>query len=464
MRLFNHGSRARSPRMALLLGIALLPLGACDTLLEVDVPDIITPENLAGPTGVNAFYAGAVGDFAVAYTGGAGGGSFLDGLVTTTAYFSDEGYAAGTFPTRQEFDQRSVDENNGTLFNVFSRLQRARRATEVAAALISDADPSDTRAAELLALAGLTYVGLGEAFCSGVPFSDAPLGGELEFGGPLTTVEIFQRGAERAQSAEAAAGGDAEIENLAKVVRGRALLNAGDFAAAAQAVAGVPTEFLYVTTHSLADSRIENGLNSANEQTKRLSIANDEGGSGPPFAEDPTTDGEGLSYLMADDPRIPWFRLAGAFDATVPQTYVLSGWPQFGIDLGRSAPFPVASGIEARLIEAEADLQVGGAETVSILNELRSGSTVSLPPLADPGTAEGRRDLLFRERAFWLFFTGHRMGDLRRLVRQYGLPQEEVFPTGAYFKGGSFGADVNLPIPQEEQNNPEFTQCLNRNA
>jgi hypothetical protein len=35
----------------------------------------------------------------------------------------------------------------------------------------------------------------------------------------------------------------------------------------------------------------------------------------------------------------------------------------------------------------------------------------------DPGTANARVDLMFRERAFSLFGTSHRVGDLRRLSR-----------------------------------------------
>jgi hypothetical protein len=73
-------------------------------------------------------------------------------------------------------------------------------------------------------------------------------------------------------------------------------------------------------------------------------------------------------------------------------------------------------------------------------------------------------DLLFSERAFWMFATGHRLGDMRRLIRQYSRSAEDVFPSGTYLKGGSYGTDVNLPMPQEEGNNPNFAGCLDRNA
>jgi hypothetical protein len=92
-----------------------------------------------------------------------------------------------------------------------------------------------------------------------------------------------------------------------------------------------------------------------------------------------------------------------------------------------------------------------------------SGAMV-LPPLTDPadpltpqGTQDAaRRDLMWRERALWLYNTGHRIGDLRRYVRNYGVPSTQVFPTGPHFRGGSFGNDVNYPIPFNEQNNPQF--------
>ena len=61
-----------------------------------------------------------------------------------------------------------------------------------------------------------------------------------------------------------------------------------------------------------------------------------------------------------------------------------------------------------------------------ILDSLRTN--IGLDTLVDPGTADSRLDLLYRERAFWLLRTGHRLGDLRRLIRNYGRSAETVFP------------------------------------
>ena len=92
---------------------------------------------------------------------------------------------------------------------------------------------------------------------------------------------------------------------------------------------------------------------------------------------------------------------------------------------------------------------------------------------AIPTTAAGQ-NLLFQERALDLFLTSHRLGDMRRLVWQYGRSVDAVFPTGPYEPdntskaGTNFGTDVNLPIPSEEKNNKLFLQsgaaCTNRSA
>jgi hypothetical protein len=151
-------------------------------------------------------------------------------------------------------------------------------------------------------------------------------------------------------------------------------------------------------------------------------------------------------------------------DNQTPQ-YTLQKYPDAG------ASVPVADGIEARLIEAEAQLQAGNTSGMTTtLNALRQAfPDLGLGSLADPATPADAVDILFIERAFWLYATGHRLGDMRRLVRPvsqggYGRDVNSVFPNGAYHKGGgSYGADVNLPLPIEEQNNPNSHGCLDRN-
>jgi hypothetical protein len=133
----------------------------------------------------------------------------------------------------------------------------------------------------------------------------------------------------------------------------------------------------------------------------------------------------------------------------------------------------IADGVEARLIEAEAAYRGGSyANALTILNALRSNAALfrlrgyldanqqplSLPALLPAATAVDQENQIFKERAYWLYLTSHRLGDLRRLVRHYGRGAESVFPTGAYHKPGTYGTDVNSPIPQAEDNNPNFVR------
>jgi hypothetical protein len=170
--------------------------------------------------------------------------------------------------------------------------------------------------------------------------------------------------------------------------------------------------------------------------------------------------GNGLNWRSASDPRVPLVNRSPALRGIDGATEV---W-QYARYQASNAPISLATGIEARLIEAEAALQANDVATwLGIHNTLRT-TVPGLTPLSDPGTAGGRVDLHFRERGFWLFLTGHRHGDLRRLVRQYGRGAETVFPTGAYRDGLTYLGATNLAPGAEAGNNPNYRGCLNRDA
>jgi hypothetical protein len=302
----------------------------------------------------------------------------------------------------------------------------------------------------VLALAGFTYVYFGENYCSGVPFSERLPDGSIDYGQPLATNAILDRAIARFDSATGQTTA-ANILNLAAIGKGRALLDKGDFAGAAAAVAAIPTNFLYQTAHSISSNRQYNGVfvfnNQAPNGTGRFSVADGEGTNG-------------LNFRSAADPRVVAPQNGVGFDNSSP-LFVLT---KYG---SASSPVNVASGIEARLIQAEAQLHgATPAAAVTSLNALRADAAnnggFSLAALPDPGTQVGREDLLFRERAFWLFATGHRLGDLRRLVRQYARTAAAVYPTGTYVHTNTvYGANTELVVPFDERNNPNFTGCDN---
>jgi hypothetical protein len=424
----------------------LVFIAGCEGLLDVKNPDIVTPDDLEGAAGLATLRAGALGDLALALSGSAAGHGGTPGLILYTGSMSDEMVYSGTFPTRREYDQRIIQRENVTNTQVYQLLHRARVAAQNAADQITLFSPdlaNEPMFAETRSLEALTYVFFGETFCSGTPFSNVDKSGELTFGEPQTTEEMFQAAVSRFDLALDNTGGSAEMGYLAAVGKGRALLNLGMTGEAATAVSSVPTDFTYWLEHSVATPGQSNGIYIMSAVRRQYSVA----------------DGEGINGLMfrsANDPRVPWEdRGETGQDDQTPYFNQLK-YPD------ENASVALATGVEARLIEAEAAL-ASPTTFEMIHNILRA--TMGLAPIdADTMTLAQREDFHFSERAFWMWATGHRTGDLRRLVREFGRGPELVFPTGAYFKGGDYGPDLNFIVPIEEENNPNFSGCIDRGA
>jgi len=451
---------------------------ACDhdKLLTVPTPDVVLPSDLTGAAVLPNAFAAAIGDFQVAY-GGSGGnvpGTFGDteGLVLMSGLLSDELLNAETFPTRLEVDRRATNPVNATMLEVFQLAQRARATTELVAKSYAEFDPANPNRAEVLALAGFMYILFAENYCNGVPNSTVNADGTFTFGDPQTGTQLLNNAVAKFDSAitiaTAAGASGASALNLARIGKGRALLNLNNPTAAAAAVTAVPNTYVYNINHNENTTRQYNGVYTFSVASKRFTVAEKEGVNGLPF-------------VTTNDPRVPVVRTTNGFDGTTP-FYRTPKYTSLAQNPARGAPTPLALGIEARLIEAENALRANDAVTfLAKLNDARVNaktySDAPVPPAAlapllvtdVPADAVGRQNLLFRERAFNLYLTSHRVGDLRRLIRQYGRGAETVFPTGAYnplgaAAGNNYGPDVNLPIPFEETNNPQYKACIDRTA
>ena len=417
----------------LALGATLvLGLAACDLdeTLEVVDPEFPTDESLRDPNALPLLINGALGEFFRGYSG-----SGLDnlGYITASGLLTDELQSSDTFVDRNAVDRRELQSpalgNPSDL--AFERLQRARRATQDAAAAVAEVrGANDPDRATLLALNGYALVALAEGYCSAVPLSDV-VDGEFVEGEMLSTEQLLEQAVQRFDESLAAAA-----NNLARVGKGRALLNLGRYQEAAAAVNPVPTEYEFLVEHS--ENTFTNPVWQLNNDNIRFTILGNEGENG-------------LDFRTAEDPRVPVTRDGErmGFDTSIP-LYEQQKYPN------RDADVALADGIEARLIEAEAALQSSDFGTfISTLNTLRSMVT-GLDPLTDPGTEEGRVDLLFRERAFWMYLTGHRLGDLRRLVEQYDRPIDEVYPVGVDTHNQDYGNDVVFAVPFDEEQNSLF--------
>lgn len=430
----------RLPGLALcsaLLGVVV----GCGNLLDAPLPaGTVDPASFRNARGAVARYHEVVTFAPLAFVRQ----MIVEGTITDELQDNDlGGFATGSHPIDERVLPEATVETPANFDENYIWLQSVRGDGSDAIGMLRKYAPAAPKAylGELYALRGFAEVGLAEVYCSGVPLSTLDFEKDYTYAPGSPTADVYANAVAMFDTALTFSADSAAILNLARVGRGRALLAMGRFADAALAVADVPDGFAYQFTVNWTPTPRPDGSTSA------------------PFAKTSVADGEGTNGLP--------FRSSGDARAATTTT----GTNRFGraiyapVKFQGIAPYTLADWIEARLITAEAELHAGNTATwLSALNALRE--TAISPALADttdPGTADGRVDLMFRERAMWLFLTGHRQGDLRRLVRQYGRRQEDVFPAGVYPGGqGIYGSDVTLPVPPAERLNPLFNGCINR--
>jgi hypothetical protein len=463
--------------LACVVGLTMLAT-ACslDSILKRDAlpPDVSDPAITETPAGAVAVYHGLVGKFRSGFGGDLGGEqrSFISASGLLTDELQPGSFSLGT--TVFLIDQRAMLE--GPTQNeeeaTYGDLQAVRGQATQAIGLLS------TYAPEQRALLGHSYLleayaetFLAELFCSGIPLTTLDYDGDYTLRPGSSTADVYAHALALLDTASTLLGDSARFVYLEHMARARVLLDQGDPAAAASAAADVPDGWVYaIGYHTNTASPDEQTFAHVTTDQWGVSASNREGQNGLDYgsSRDPRT----TSTLIFTNPQ--------GFGTYHPDKYPIDG----------SGSIVLASGLEARLIEAEAQLQAGDATWLATLNALRTdgtfdtqpdpndaaktdtlwhagtGGTAGLAPLADPGTAAARVDLLFRERAFWLYLTGHRQADLRRLVKYYGRSPNQVYPTGAYpVTGMSYGADVTVPIPDAERiGNPKFTGCISRGA
>jgi hypothetical protein len=461
------------------LSVALLGAGACnvrETLLSPQQPGTILPGDIAGAgaAGAEALRVGALGRFQQLSPGGGGGNQTTATLLADL--LADVWKSGDTFTQHNETDQRSVSTNNSVLSTAYSDLTRSRGFYRDAIRALLAASPERKGAvAEQWFAMGYSEMLLGELFCNGAPLGET-VDGTFEPASPKTNAEIFAVAlthldtalAIAAQTGASDAALATSIRNAASVAKGRVLVNLGRFAEAATAVAGVPTSYSYAVTFS-QPTNDNNVWGLAGQVSTRARFV-----VGDSFDVQGTLK-NALPFASARDPRVPTegsplpnLNALRTFDGTTPLVFQK-------IWLNRNDPIPVATGVDARLIEAEARLNPTAdiPALMTTLNALRTAPQ-TLGPLAVPAMAalpapanrEAAITLFFREKAFWQFGRGNRLGDIRRQIRQYGRNAEDLLPSGRFHKAGgnSYGTDVNLPITDNEKQNPNFTGCIDRKA
>lgn len=452
---FAHRVRRTAGVSATALG--LLVAGACenpqDVLLEQQQPQVILPADAQNPTGAVGLYIGALGRLRVSLNGGEGIWQFA-GLMT------DEFKGADTFSQRNDADQRQTQSQDGVLGGLYNTVQQARGRTRDAINALGKFAPTETaKIAEMYMVMGFMEATLAQNFCNGIPLGET-VDGVPQYTDPLTTTQVYTTAIARFDSALTALGTDASaqgthVRNAILISKARAQVNLGQFAAAAATVAGVPTAYQYLITHS--QTTVSNGWWSMVTSAKRYTVGDSFDVTGVIRNHIP--------FASANDPRVKVNRTTTrGFDTVTPFYDQLN--------YAREDAIALVAGTDARLIEAEARLQANDIPgMMTILNALRTApprigpfQPTALAALPAPASQAAATDLFFREKAFWQFGRGERLGDLRRQVRLYGRAQDAVFPSGPFHKNGVYGTNVAFPVVDLEKSNPKFTGCLDTKA
>jgi hypothetical protein len=430
-------------------------LAACNpsNALKVPEPDNINSASANTAAALPALEAGTLSAFQIAYSGADDeGNAGHEGYINLSGLFVDELQDLETFPTRKVLDGRVAAADNSSLKAYFIDMTSARAIADKADSKYNLFAADSVGHEVVLTLGAYTYVLMAEGYCEGVPVSTLNDNGSITYGVSLTREQLLQIAVQRFDSAMtlATANRDTNILDLARVGLGRALLDSNDYTDAAAAVANVPESYVYDIGASTNSSVENNGIWSYSINFLGFSVSDREGTNGLPF-------------VSANDPRVPTINTGG------PGVSGIGTFIQQGLYPGQASLIPLASGLEAQLIIAEQQLKTsgfGGANPpyLATLNALRTTVPGLAPIVVAPTTAEAAQNLLFSERGFWLYLTGHRLGDMRRLVRQYGRDPNTIFPIGVDFNGTPYGSDVNFAISEDEANNPNFHGCLNRSA
>jgi hypothetical protein len=299
---------------------------------------------------------------------------------------------------------------------------------------------------------------LGEDFCNGIALGET-VNGVWNYTAPLATKDVFAAALARVDSgltlATATDAATVQVKNALLITKGRLQVDLGQFAAAAATVAPVPVGFQYAGTYSQTTN--DNGWWIMTTSSKRYTVGDSVDAAG--------RIDNAIPFVSAKDPRVPTTATGKGVDTTTPFVGQ-SIW-------GRDDPIAIVDGLDGQLIQAEAKLSADDfAGMTATLNALRATPPAqgifkpagTLAPLAAPTTKDAAVSLFFREKAFWTFGRGQRLGDLRRLVRQYGRTQDKAYPSGTFFKNGSYGTRVAFPVPDRDKANPQFSGCIDTNA
>ncbi len=409
-------------RRGFVVGVVLALVTACDVgdLLSVETPSRIPVADVETPANAALLVRSAVGDFECAYAayvvaGGLVGEEFADGRQMANRHPYDR-------RTMQPIDER-YSTFDCTEIGVYTPVQTSRASAERILWLLKQwTDEQVPNRAMLITVAaahaGYSLVLLGEGFCS-MAISSLDENRKPVHGGEITRDSVFRLA--EARFAEAIPSSDASIRNMAYLGRAKARQNLGRLPEAKADAQQLPAAFVRDVTASAISARRQNRVWSESRATLWGSLV----------AE---------PYKSMTDPRV-------SFVTTTQKTVV-------GIEVvyqtkytSASSPIPFATGDEAQLIIAEADIIANPNNALTIINAFRGRGNQPALSTTDPVVL---KDALIDQRRRELFLEGQHLGDL---IRYSITPMP---PAGTPYHGsGTYGNQLCMPLPAAERlNNP----------
>ena len=427
-RLLITGARASGACLA-----AALMFAGCNTkdYLDVQAPSRIPAANLENPENAQLLVNGAVADFECAFgsyivAGGLIGEELEDATQTSDRYPYDQ---RRLIPGSTRYSTSSC-EGIGT----YSPLQTARVSADNIRRLLEGWTDQQVPNRQLLLATAAAYEGysdvlLGEGFCS-VALSVFNPDKTIAYGGEITPAQAFDSAITRFSQAITAgqtAGAAAQsIVTMALVGRARAKLDKGDLAGAKTAAALVPAAFVFTATASAVTTRRYNRVWADN---------------GLVGTDANSASSVGAYYRTLNDPRVVVTK------PDVPVSRI--GVPIYvqGKYANAASSMRLATGDEAQLIVAEADITANPANALLIINSFRQKGN---EPLLVTPTAAELKAALIEERRRALFLEGQHLGDLIRYQLPFSPAAGAAFPAG-----GTYGTQRCMPLPDVERlNNP----------
>ena len=400
MRQFSPARRSRLSRYLAIGALVLtLPTVACEGLLDVKDPANLTADDFEEAIPVALVTAGVRGEFQ----------NMFDYYVLYTGMLADEFVLAGTFPYRQEFDDRMIFDNNaGLLGDVYNPMSRSRFMADTGVVLLENAIGTDVAGItddELREAAAVaTYYGayvrmlFAESFCESAIAGGPALSSDARMADALT---LFTTTETKAQ-----ATGQTDLVSAARLGQARAHLWLRDYPAAATAAAQVPVDFAYYSYYSNNSigqkSKVVRYTWAINEVIRWT--VGDGTFAGNNFEEWPYFDEWVSLGLLASEPTLI------SFNPAVPVAQ------QKKYQAG-DTPIAIASGAEAELIIAETRLRAADlAGAATIVNQLRADNW-GLAPIAFSGDLVDDLEIMARERSRELWIIGRAAGDVAPLLR-----------------------------------------------